>query len=149
MAGELGNLVRALGAGQRSRRVGRGRGSGRGKTCGRGTKGSGARKGRIAYLGFEGGQMPLLRRIPKRGFHSRHPEEYEIVNLNQLNEKFQSDESVTIKTLHEKGLIKNQRQKVKILSAGEITRRLNIEVNALSKSAQQKIKAAGGTIKTI
>lgn len=145
MVGELSKLVRPSGK-KFSKRVGRGRSSGHGKTCGRGTKGSGSRKGRIAYFGFEGGQMPLVRRIPKRGFHSLQRNEYEIINLGQLNEKFSSGETVTREFLQKKGLVKSQRKKVKILGKGKIGHSLNVEIKQISKAAREKIKSAGGKV---
>ena len=148
MAGELSKLIRPTGE-KFSKRVGRGRSSGHGKTCGRGTKGAGARKGRIAYPGFEGGQTPLVRRIPKRGFHSLQRDKYEIINLNQLNEKFSSGETVTGESLQQKGLVKSLKKKVKILGKGEINHSLNVKIEQISKSAREKIETAGGSIKKV
>jgi large subunit ribosomal protein L15 len=125
--------------------LGRGVGSGHGGTAGRGTKGQKARSGRKPRFGFEGGQMPLHRRVPKRGFTSVRRREVAIVNLAQLNQ-FEENTEVTKEVLIERGLVKKRGAKVKILGKGEIDVPLRVRVDALSKSACAKIKEAGGEI---
>ena len=122
-------------------RRGRGHGSGNGKTAGKGHKGQKARSG-APRPGFEGGQMPLYRRIPKRGFTNRNTKEIVAINVSVL-EKFDNDTEVTVATLIENGIIKNPRDGVKILGNGELTKKLTVKVNAFSESAKAKIEAAG------
>ena len=124
-------------------RRGRGHGSGNGKTAGKGHKGQKARSG-APRPGFEGGQMPLYRRIPKRGFTNRNTKEIVAINVSVL-EKFDNDTEVTVATLIENGIIKNPRDGVKILGNGELTKKLNVKANAFSASAKEKIEALGGT----
>ena len=128
-------------------RRGRGHGSGNGKTAGKGHKGQKARSG-APRPGFEGGQMPLYRRIPKRGFTNRNTKEIVAINVSVL-EKFDNDTEVTIATLIENGIIKNPRDGVKILGNGELTKKLTVKVNAFSESAKAKIEAAGGNAEVI
>ena len=128
-------------------RRGRGHGSGNGKTAGKGHKGQKARSG-APRPGFEGGQMPLYRRIPKRGFTNRNTKEIVAINVSVL-EKFDNDTEVTVATLIENGIIKNPRDGVKILGNGELTKKLTIKVNAFSESAKAKIEAAGGNAEVI
>ena len=131
------------------RRVGRGSGSGHGKTCGRGHKGAGSRAGSRAVSLFEGGQMPLFRRLPKRGFSNyKFAMRYEIVNISQL-ERFEDGALVGAEQLSSAGLIDSLRSKVKILGKGELTKRLEVTANKFSKSAEQKIVASGGTAKVV
>ena len=131
------------------RRVGRGSGSGHGKTCGRGHKGAGSRAGSRAVSLFEGGQMPLFRRLPKRGFSNyKFAMRYEIVNISQL-ERFEDGALVGAEQLSIAGLIDSLRSKVKILGKGELTKRLEVTANKFSKSAEQKIVASGGTAKVV
>lgn len=141
----LNNLKPAPGSRHRKKIIGRGEGSGHGGSATRGSKGQKARSGDGKMVGFEGGQMPLLRRIPKRGFNNRFRVEYEIVNIEKLNEKFESGEQVDSIKLIEKGMIKKSNP-LKILGNGNINKSLTIKANAFSKSAIDKIKAAGGTI---
>ncbi len=131
------------------RRVGRGGGSGHGKTCGRGHKGAGSRAGSRAVSLFEGGQMPLFRRLPKRGFSNyKFAMRYEIVNISQL-ERFEDGALVGTEQLSSAGLIDSLKSKVKILGKGELTKRLEVTANKFSKSAEQKIVASGGTAKVV
>ena len=128
-------------------RRGRGHGSGNGKTAGKGHKGQKARSG-APRPGFEGGQMPLYRRIPKRGFTCRNSKEIVSVNVSAL-ERFENDTVVTVETLLETGIVKNPRDGVKILGNGELSKKLTVQVNAFSKSAVAKIEAAGGKAEVI
>ena len=128
-------------------RRGRGHGSGNGKTAGKGHKGQKARSG-APRLGFEGGQMPLYRRIPKRGFKNRNRLEIGAINISAL-EKFDNGADVTVDTLIESGIVKNPKDGVKILGNGELTKKLNVKANAFSASAKEKIEALGGTCEVI
>ena len=140
----LSNLHPAEGSKQSNNfRRGRGHASGNGKTAGKGHKGQKARSGR-PRIGFEGGQMPLYRRIPKRGFTNRNTKEIVAINVSMLD-RFEDGADVTIESLMDIGLIKNPRDGVKILGNGEITKKLNVKVTAFSESAKAKIEAAGGT----
>ena len=129
-------------------RRGRGHGSGNGKTAGKGHKGQKARSG-APRTGFEGGQMPLYRRLPKRGFNNRNTKDIVTVNLSTLEKVFAEGEDVTVETLIAKGVIKNPRDGVKILGNGELTKKLNVSVDAVSASAEEKIKALGGNVEVI
>lgn len=129
-------------------RRGRGHGSGNGKTAGKGHKGQKARSG-APRIGFEGGQMPLYRRLPKRGFKNRNTKEIISVNLSTLEKVFSDGEDVTIETLIAKGVIKNPKDGVKILGNGELTKKLNVQANAFSASATEKIQALGGKAEVI
>ena len=128
-------------------RVGRGHGSGNGKTAGKGHKGQKARSG-SPRPGFEGGQMPLYRRLPKRGFKCRNSKEIIGINLSAL-EKFDNDTVVSVDTLIEAGIVKNPRDGVKILGNGELTKKLTVQANAFSASAKEKIEALGGKAEVI
>ena len=128
-------------------RRGRGHGSGNGKTAGKGHKGQKARSG-APRPGFEGGQMPLYRRIPKSGFTCRNSKEIVSVNVSAL-ERFENDTVVTVDTLIEAGLVKNPRDGVKILGNGELTKKLTVQANAFSASAKEKIEALGGNAEVI
>ncbi len=128
-------------------RRGRGHGSGNGKTAGKGHKGQKARSG-ATRPGFEGGQMPLYRRLPKRGFTNRNSKDIVAVNVDVLN-RFDDDAVVTVESLIETGIIKNPRDGVKILGNGELTKKLTVKVNAVSAGAEEKIKALGGTVEVI
>ena len=128
-------------------RRGRGHGSGNGKTAGKGHKGQKARSG-APRPGFEGGQMPLYRRIPKRGFTCRNSKEIVSVNVSAL-ERFENDTVVTVDTLIEAGIVKNPRDGVKILGNGELTKNLTVQANAFSASAKEKIEALGGNAEVI
>ena len=128
-------------------RVGRGHGSGNGKTAGKGHKGQKARSG-PTRPGFEGGQMPLYRRIPKRGFTNRNTKEIVAINVSKL-EVFENGADVTIAALKEAGIVKNAKDGVKILGNGELTKKLNVQANAFSASAKEKIEALGGKAEVI
>ena len=144
MSLELSNLRPAEGSKHSDNfRRGRGHGSGNGKTAGKGHKGQKARSG-APRPGFEGGQMPLYRRIPKRGFHNRNTKEIVAINLEVL-ERFEDGATVSVDTLIETGIIKNPRDGVKILGRGELTKKLNVQVNAYSASAKEKIEGLVGT----
>ncbi len=144
----LSNLRPAEGSKQSDNfRRGRGHGSGNGKTAGKGHKGQKARSG-APRPGFEGGQMPLYRRIPKRGFTNRNTKEIIAINLNAL-EVFENDAVVSIETLIEAGIVKNPRDGVKILGNGELTKKLTVQANAFSASAVAKIEANGGKAEVI
>ncbi len=136
------------GSKQTPKRVGRGVGSGMGKTSTRGHKGQNARSGGGVRLGFEGGQNPLYRRLPKRGFNNPHRKEYAIVNLEQLN-SFAEGTAVTPELLMQSGVIKNPLAGIKILGEGELTVKLSVQANKFSKSAAEKIVAAGGKTEVI
>ena len=128
-------------------RRGRGHGSGNGKTAGKGHKGQKARSG-APRIGFEGGQMPLYRRLPKRGFKNRNSKEIIAINLSALN-KFEDGAEVTIESMMEIGIINNPKDGIKILGNGELTKKLNVKANAFSESAVEKIKALGGNAEVI
>lgn len=144
---DLSNLKPAKGSTHDNFRRGRGHGSGNGKTAGKGHKGQKARSG-APRPGFEGGQMPLYRRIPKRGFTCRNSKDIVAVNMSVL-EVFDNDTVITIDKLIEAGIIKNPRDGVKILGGGELTKKLTVQVNAFSASAKEKIEALGGTCEVI
>lgn len=146
---ELSNLRPADGSKQsKNFRRGRGHGSGNGKTAGKGHKGQKARSG-APRPGFEGGQMPLFRRIPKRGFTSMNRAEINAINLSVLEDRFNDGEEVTEQVLLEKGVIRDINDGVKILGNGELTKKLNVKVSAFSASAKEKIEAVGGTCEVI
>jgi large subunit ribosomal protein L15 len=128
------------------KRVGRGPGSGQGKTAGRGHKGQGSRSGASVSPIFEGGQMPLVRRIPKRGFNNRWAETVAIVNLASLEKHFQGGEEVSPETIHAKGLVKGSYDILKVLGRGELTKNLKITAHQFSRSATEKIEKAGGQV---
>ena len=145
---ELSNLKPAEGSKHSdSFRRGRGHGSGNGKTAGKGHKGQKARSG-APRPGVEGGQMPLYRRLPKRGFKNRNTKEIVGINVDAL-ERFENDTVVTVETLLETGIVKNPRDGVKILGNGELTKKLTVKVDAFSEGAKAKIEAVGGTCEVI
>lgn len=145
---ELSNLRPAEGSKHSDNfRRGRGHGSGNGKTAGKGHKGQKARSG-APRPGFEGGQMPLYRRLPKRGFKNRNSKEIVAVNISVL-ENFDNDAVVSVDTLIERGIVKNPRDGVKILGNGELTKKLTVQANAFSASAKEKIEALGGKAEVI
>lgn len=144
----LEDLKPATGATRKVKRVGRGPGSGAGKTASKGHKGQKARSGGVKGAGFEGGQMPLQRRIPKRGFTNIFRKEYAIVNLSAL-EKMGETGPVTPEMLVQKGLIKDLKKEVKILGVGELKSKLTVRAHKFSKSALDKIQAAGGKAEVI
>jgi large subunit ribosomal protein L15 len=126
------------------KRIGRGPGSGHGKTATRGSKGQGSRSGSSVSPIFEGGQMPLVRRIPKRGFHNRWAPTVAIVNLSELDKYFQSGEEVSPETMRGKGLIRGDYDFLKVLGNGDLTKNLQISAHQFSRSATEKIEKAGG-----
>ena len=145
---ELSNLHPAEGSKHSDNfRRGRGHGSGNGKTAGKGHKGQKARSG-APRIGFEGGQMPLYRRIPKRGFKNRNTKEIVAINMSAL-EKFDNGATVTVDTLVESGIVRNPKDGVKILGNGELTKKLTVQANAFSASAKEKIEALGGKAEVI
>ena len=144
---KLHELSPAPGSTKEPKRKGRGAGSGNGKTAGKGHKGQKARSG-APRPGFEGGQMPLYRRIPKRGFTNRNTKTIVGINVSAL-ERFDNDAVITVETLIESGIVKNPRDGVKILGNGELTKKLNVKVNAFSEGAKAKIEALGGTCEVI
>lgn len=141
----LSNLHRPHGAKKRKKVVGRGRGSGHGKTSGRGHKGANARASGGTRPGFEGGQMPLIRRVPKRGFTFTPKAKYEVVSIERLNKYFKSGAEVTPETMKTARLVRKKKLSVKILGDGELKHPLTVKAHAFSKSAIEKIKTAGGT----
>ena len=145
---ELSNLQPAAGSKQSDNfRRGRGHGSGNGKTAGKGHKGQKARSG-APRIGFEGGQMPLYRRIPKRGFLNRNTKEIVAINMSKL-EVFEDGATVTIDAMKEVGIIKNPKDGVKILGYGELTKKLTVQANAFSATAKEKIESLGGKAEVI
>ena len=141
---KLYELSPAEGSTKENFRKGRGAGSGNGKTAGKGHKGQNARSGGGVRLGFEGGQLPLYRKLPKRGFKNRFATHYAIVNVGTLNAKFENGETVTIEALLEKGILKNALDGLKVLGDGELTKNLTVEAAIFSQTAKEKIEAAGG-----
>ena len=145
---KLYELSPAEGSKKEAKRIGRGHGSGQGKTAGKGHKGQKARAGKGMRVGFEGGQMPLQRRIPKRGFNNIFAKKVVAINVGTLN-KFEDGAVVDIAALTEKGIVKNSFDSVKILSNGTITKKLTVKAHAFSKDAVAKIEAAGGKTEVI
>ena len=141
---KLHELSPAPGSVKERKRIGRGAASGQGKTAGKGHKGQKARSGSNAHIGFEGGQMPLQRRIPKRGFVNIFAKE-----IATVNDKFEDGATVTIEALVESGLVKKTLDGVKVLGQGELTKKLTVQANAFSASAKAKIEAAGGKAEVI
>ncbi len=140
------NLYAPEGANKKKRIVGRGSSSGRGTTAGRGNKGQQSRSGGKVYVGFEGGQMPLYRRIAKRGFSNYlFRKDYEVFNLSEIETRFAAGETVSVETLIAKGLLKKV-SLVKVLGDGELTKKLTVSVDKVSASAKAKIEKAGGTV---
>ena len=131
------------------KRIGRGQGSGNGKTAGRGHKGAKSRSGFKFKRGFEGGQMPLHRRIPKRGFHNLFRTEYAVVNLDTLAERFDAGTVITPELLREQGLIRSARQPIKVLARGDISKKLTVRAHKFSGKAAEKITAAGGATEVL
>jgi ribosomal protein L15, bacterial/organelle len=141
------NLYAPEGANKKKRIVGRGSSSGRGTTAGRGNKGQQSRSGGKVYVGFEGGQMPLYRRIAKRGF-SNYPfrKEYEVFNLRDIEVRYENGETVNRESLVMKGLLKKVTSLVKVLGDGDLSKKLTVDVDKVSASAKEKIEKAGGTV---
>jgi large subunit ribosomal protein L15 len=147
----LSNEITSIaGAHKRPKRIGRGKGSGHGKTSGRGHKGLGQRAGGSVRATYEGGQMPLFRRIPKRGFSNfNFARRYEIVNVSQLELNFDDGSTIDAETLVNAGLVDNLKSKIKILGDGQLTKKLEVTAQKFSKSAEQKISGCGGTAKVV
>lgn len=144
----LDKLLKGTGKQKQRKRVGRGRGSGLGKTCCRGHNGYGSRSGSGGRGLNEGGQMPLFRRIPKRGFNNKWRVEFSTVNVAQLN-RFQDDEVVTPERLFEEKIVRKHDRRLKVLGSGKLERRLTVSAHKFSASAAEKIRAAGGTVKEL
>ena len=146
---DLSNLKPPKGAKHAKKRIGRGQGSGNGKTAGRGNKGAKSRSGFKFKRGFEGGQMPLHRRVPKRGFHNPFRIEYDVVNLDTLAARFDAGTVVTPELLHEHGLVGGADRRVKVLARGDVTKQLTVRAHKFSGKAAEKIAAAGGATELI
>ncbi|MBE9595021.1 MAG: 50S ribosomal protein L15 [Proteobacteria bacterium] len=144
---KLNELILPKGSRKKRKRIGRGKGAGSGETAGKGTKGQNSRSGGGVHLGFEGGQMPLQRRIPKRGFTNIFKKQYEIINIKDLK-YFKSGELVSGDTLRKSGLLKKAHA-VKLLGEGEISYPIRIKVNKASQTAKRKIESAGGEIEIV
>ncbi len=149
MAIGLNNLRPAEGSTHKKKRVGRGPGSGLGKTAGRGNKGQKSRSGYSGKVGFEGGQMPLQRRLPKRGFTNIFKKQWIEVTLATLERSFEGGESVTPELMHERGVIAKGKRDVVVLGTGEITKALTVSAHRFTKSAREKIERAGGTVNVV
>jgi large subunit ribosomal protein L15 len=146
---DLSNLKPPKGMKHPKKRIGRGQGSGNGKTAGRGHKGAKSRSGFKFKRGFEGGQMPLHRRVPKRGFHNPFRVEYEVVNLDLLAAKFDTGTVVTPELLREQGLVARGKSPIKILARGDISKKLTVRAHKFSGKASEKLQAAGGNAEVI
>lgn len=146
MAISLSSLRPAKGSTHKKKRVGRGPGSGLGKTAGRGEKGQKSRSGYSLKIGFEGGQMPLHRRLPKRGFNNIFKKRWLEVSLAALNQHFQPDEEITPQVLHDRGVIKKAKYDVVVLGNGELSKALRVAAHRFTKSAREKIEKAGGSV---
>ncbi len=149
MALALNNLKPATGSTHKKKRVGRGPGSGLGKTAGRGHKGQKSRSGYSSKIGFEGGQMPLQRRLPKRGFTNIFKKKWLEIGLAKLEESFNAGDEITPEILHERGLIKKAKHDLVILGSGDISKALKISAHRFTKSAKDKIEKAGGSVTEI
>ncbi len=149
MALALNNLSPAPGSTHKKKRVGRGPGSGLGKTAGKGHKGQKSRSGYSRKIGFEGGQMPLQRRLPKRGFTNIFKKKWIEISLEKLEQNFGANEEITPEVLHERGLIKKAKHDLVILGSGEISKALKISAHRFTKSAKEKIEKVGGTVTEI
>lgn len=146
---KLHELSPAAGSTKERKRIGRGAGSGQGKTAGKGHKGQKARAGRGMRAGFEGGQMPLQRRLPKRGFNNIFRKEIVAVNVADLEARFENGAVVDVESLKQVGLVKNSFDGIKVLGNGELTKKLTVKADAFSESAKQKIEAADGNAEVI
>ena len=142
----LNDVHRGIRKHKKRKRLGRGTGSGHGKTCGRGSKGQRSRAGYSVHPTFEGGQMPLVRRIPKRGFNNRWALSVVVVNVGDLEERFQAGDEVNVETLQAKNLPKRRFDVLKVLGDGPLTKKLKVSAHRFSKSAQEKIEKAGGEV---
>ena len=146
---KLNELSPAAGSKKKSKRIGRGHGSGWGKTAGKGHKGQKARSGGSIRPGFEGGQMPLQRRVPKRGFNNIFAKNVVAINLSTLNRKFNDGDTVDVEALKAAGVVKNGFDAVKVLGNGKLDKKLTVKVSAFSESAKAAIEAAGGKAEVI
>ena len=146
---DLSDLKPSQGSTKNKKRVGRGHGTGQGAQAGRGHKGAQSRSGYKFKRGFEGGQMPLHRRVPKRGFHNQFRTEYAVVNLDALAERFDADTVITPELLRERGLIHSTRQPIKVLARGDVSKKLTVRAHKFSGKAAEKIAAAGGTVEVL
>jgi large subunit ribosomal protein L15 len=142
----LNKLKRPHNSWHRKKRVGRGQASGTGKTAGRGGKGQKARTGNMRFEGFEGGQSPLQRRLPKFGFISPNRVEFEVVNLSDLDRKFEAGATVDVAALEAAGLVKGRLDGVKVLARGELTKKLTVRVHKMSETARAAVEKAGGAV---
>lgn len=146
----IDDVHRGITKNKKRKRLGRGPGSGHGKTSGRGHKGAGSRRGYSARLGFAGGQMPLFRVVAKRGFNNAyHADKVLGINVYVLEERFENGETVSLETLKARGLAKGQFDAIKILGDGELTKKLTVQAHRFSRGAEEKIKAAGGSVELI
>jgi large subunit ribosomal protein L15 len=145
----LENLKPAAGATHSKKRVGRGHGTGQGTQAGRGHKGAQSRSGYSFKRGFEGGQMPLHRRVPKRGFHNPFRTEYAVVNLDALAEQFDAGTVVTPELMREKGLVRGKRLQIKVLARGDVSKQLTVKAHKFSGKAAEKLAAAGGAAEVL
>ncbi len=146
---ELHKLEIALDSKKPRKRLGRGNGSGSGTTAGRGTKGQKSRSGGKVRRGFEGGQMPLYRRIPKRGFHNINRKEFAVINIQTLEEIYNDGDEVSPQSLKDRKIVKNFKSGLKILGFGDLTKKLHVKAHKFTESAAQKIKDSGGTIEEL
>jgi len=146
---DLSDLKPSQGSKKNKKRVGRGHGTGQGTQAGRGHKGAQSRSGYKFKRGFEGGQMPLHRRVPKRGFHNPFRTEYAVVNLDLLADRFEAGTVITPELLRERGLIHSTRQPIKVLARGDVSKKLTVRAHKFSGKAAEKIAAAGGTVEVL
>jgi large subunit ribosomal protein L15 len=146
---DLSNLSPAHGSKRPKKRIGRGHGTGQGVQAGRGHKGAKSRSGFKFKRGFEGGQMPLHRRIPKRGFNNEFRTEYAVVNLDTLAERFEDGDDITPDVLKERGIINSTRLKIKVLARGDVSKKLTVRAHKFSGKAAEKIAAAGGSAEVL
>jgi large subunit ribosomal protein L15 len=149
MAIGLNNLRPAEGSTHKKKRLGRGPGSGLGKTAGRGNKGQKSRSGYSGKVGFEGGQMPLQRRLPKRGFTNIFKKQWIEVTLSTLEQSFEAGDTITPETMHERGVIAKGKRDIVVLGTGELTKALTVSAHRFTKGARAKIEAAGGTANVV
>ena len=146
---DLSDLKPSQGSTKNKKRIGRGHGTGQGTQAGRGHKGAQSRSGFKFKRGFEGGQMPLHRRVPKRGFHNPFRTEYAVVNLDVLADRFDAGTVITPELLRERGLIHGTRQPIKVLARGDVSKKLTVRAHKFSGKAAEKIAAAGGTVEVL
>jgi large subunit ribosomal protein L15 len=149
MALSLNNLHPAKGSTHKKKRLGRGPGSGLGKTAGRGEKGQKSRSGYSSKIGFEGGQMPLHRRLPKRGFTNIFKKHWIEVSLRALEQSFAANDEITPEAMHHRGIIKKAKHDIVVLGNGEVTKALKVSAHRFTKSAKEKIEKAGGTVTVV